>query len=90
MVSDEDGQKLNLVLEPPQNNTEGYGYSYGFSVELFNLLSTITFDVREGAEVTEEIEVLDTEPSGTGEYIHVNESIWKFNWVIQLKSGSYL
>ena len=55
--------------------------SHGFSVQMYNGISSIKFDPLTLAVVTENIQLLDPAPAGTGEWVTLAVPNWDLNWV---------
>lgn len=68
----------SLTLSIPSYDVAG---SYGFSVQLLNGISSVKFDPNTLETVTEEIQLLDPAPAGTGEWLTIAVPKWDFNWV---------
>ena len=75
------GEKIWMVIGPPKDNSEGLGYSFGFSVVFSNPLSKISVDPETKKKVTVDQEMLDPAPDGTGKMVNVTLDKWKYNWV---------
>ena len=73
---------ISVVL--PHVSASDVADSYGFSVEIFNELSSSKVDPSDGSPVIETITLLDEAPVGTGEWVQAEVALWDANWVSSL------
>ncbi|XP_059084083.1 uncharacterized protein LOC131881279 [Tigriopus californicus] len=55
--------------------------SHGFSIQFWNGISSIKFDSVTLEPTTNNIQMLDPAPSGTGEWVTVTAPAWDYLWV---------
>ncbi len=72
------GSQIDLKFTIPAFSAAG---SHGFAVLFHNVISSVKFNHTNREPFTEDFQVLDPLPHGTGEWVTMAGQKWDYNWV---------